>query len=48
MHLNPTLYPEDVWGHSISYQRGLYTDTKGSSWMGGLSFAVTKELSIYA
>jgi len=48
MHLNPTLYPEDVWGHSISYQRGLYTDTKGNSWMGGVSFAVTKELSLYA
>lgn len=48
MHLNPAAFPEDVWGHSISYQRGLYSDQKGDSWMGGLSFALTKELSVYA
>ncbi|MBL9203085.1 MAG: TonB-dependent receptor plug domain-containing protein [Opitutaceae bacterium] len=48
MHLRPDLYPEDVWGHSINYQRGLSTDQEGNSWMGGASFAVTKELSVYA
>jgi hypothetical protein len=48
MYLRPDLYPENEWGHSISYQRGLYSDQKGDSWMGGLSFALTKELSIYA
>jgi outer membrane receptor protein involved in Fe transport len=48
MHLQPTLYPEDVWGHSINYQRGLYTDQKGESWMAGASWAITKELSVYA
>ena len=48
MHLRPDLYPEDVWGHSINYQRGLSSDQEGNSWMGGLSYAVTKELSVYA
>ncbi len=48
MHLNPTAYPEDVWGHSINYQRGLSTDQEGDSWMGGVSFALTKEISVYA
>jgi outer membrane receptor protein involved in Fe transport len=48
MHLRPDLYPENVWGHSISYQRGIPSDQKGDSWMGGLSFALTPELSIYA
>ena len=48
MHLNPTAYPENVWGHSISYQRGLYSDQKGDSYMGGLSYAITKEISLYA
>ena len=48
MHLRPDLYPENEWGHSISYQRGLPQDQKGDSWMGGLSFALTPELSIYA
>ena len=48
MHLRPDLYPEDQWGHSINYQRGLSTDQKGDSWMGGLSFALTKEISLYA
>ena len=48
MHLRPDLYPENQWGHSISYQRGLPQDQKGNSWMGGLSFALTPELSLYA
>jgi hypothetical protein len=48
MHLNPTAYPENVWGHSISYQRGLKSDRKGDSYMGGLSYAITKEISLYA
>ena len=48
MHLRPDLYPESQWGHSIAYQRGLYTDQKGDSYMGGLSFAITKDISVYA
>jgi len=48
MYLRPDLYPESEWGHSISYQRGLPLDQKGSSWMGGASFAITPELSVYA
>jgi hypothetical protein len=48
MHLRPDLYPENEWGHSISYQRGLPLDQKGDSWMGGVSFALTPEISIYA
>jgi outer membrane receptor protein involved in Fe transport len=47
MHLRPDLYPEDQWGHSINYQRGLSTDQKGNSWMAGASFAITKDLSVY-
>jgi outer membrane receptor protein involved in Fe transport len=48
MDLRPDLYPENVWGHSISYQRGLRSDQKGDSYMGGLSYAITKDISIYA
>jgi len=48
MDLRPDLYPENEWGHSISYQRGLREDQKGDSWMGGASFAITPELSVYA
>jgi len=48
MDLRPDLYPENVWGHSISYQRGLRSDQKGDSYMGGLSFAITKDISVYA
>ncbi|PAW64187.1 MAG: hypothetical protein B9S34_13030 [Opitutia bacterium Tous-C1TDCM] len=48
MHLRPDLYPENEWGHSINYQRGLSSDQKGNSWMGGLSYALTKEISLYA
>ncbi len=48
MHFRPDLYPENEWGHSISYQRGIPSDQKGDSWMGGLSFALTPEISVYA
>lgn len=48
MDLRPDLYPENEWGHSIGYQRGLRQDQKGDSWMGGASFAITPELSVYA
>jgi len=48
MHKDAVAYPQDVWGHSISYQRGIPNDRKGNSWMGGASFALTKEISIYA
>jgi outer membrane receptor protein involved in Fe transport len=48
MHLDPVAYPENQWGHSISYQRGIPGVQKGDSWMGGASFALTKEISLYA
>jgi len=48
MHLDPVAYPENVWGHSIAYQRGIPSDRKGESWMGGVSFAITKDISLYA
>lgn len=48
MYKDPVAYPENVWGHSIGYQRGIPADYEGNSWMGGASFALTKEISIYA
>jgi outer membrane receptor protein involved in Fe transport len=48
MYKDPVAFPENVWGHSISYQKTIPLDQKGSSWMAGASYAVTKELSVYA
>ncbi len=48
MFLDPVKYPENQWGNSIAYQKTIGLDQKGKSWMAGASFAVTKELSIYA
>lgn len=47
MHLDPVAYPENVWGHSVNYQRTIPLDQKGESWMGGASFAVNKNLNVY-
>ena len=44
---NPDAYPEDVWGHSKSYQRTIPLEQKGRSAMAGASFALTRDLSVY-
>ncbi|MSU50211.1 MAG: hypothetical protein EXS37_14190 [Opitutus sp.] len=48
MITNPGAYPEDVWGHSKAYQQTIPLDQKGRSSMAGLSFALTKQVNIYA
>jgi hypothetical protein len=48
IHLDPVNYPESAYGYSAGYVRGLSNDRKGDSWMGGASFQVTKEISLYA
>jgi outer membrane receptor protein involved in Fe transport len=48
MHLDPVAYPEDVWGHSIAYQKTIPLDQKGRSAMAGASYALTKDVSVYA
>lgn len=45
---NPDAYPEDVWGHSKAYQKTIPLDQKGRSAMAGLSYALTKDVSVYA
>jgi hypothetical protein len=45
---NPDAYAEDVWGHSKAYQRTIPLDQRGRSAMAGASFAVTKDISVYA
>lgn len=48
MWKDPVKYPENVWGHSINYQKTIPLDQTGDSWMAGASFAITPELSAYA
>lgn len=48
MWQDPVKYPENVWGHSIAYQKTIPLDQTGDSWMGGVSFAITPQLSAYA
>ncbi|MEO7599660.1 MAG: TonB-dependent receptor [Opitutus sp.] len=48
MWKDPIKYPEDVWGHSINYQKTIPLDQTGDSWMAGVSFKLTPELSAYA
>jgi outer membrane receptor protein involved in Fe transport len=45
---DPAKYPENVWGHSISYQKTIPLDQTGDSWMAGASFKITEALSAYA
>ncbi len=45
---NPAKYPENVWGHSIAYQKTIPLDQTGDSWMAGASFAITPAISAYA
>ncbi|WP_438482234.1 TonB-dependent siderophore receptor [Oleiharenicola lentus] len=47
-YLNPSAYPEDVWGYSGNYARTNVYRRKGDSWMGGASFAITPTINIYA
>ena len=48
MWKDPVKYPENVWGHSISYQKTIPQDQDGTSWMVGASYAITPQLSVYA
>jgi len=48
MHLDPVAYPENVWGHSVNYQKTVPYDQSGDSWMAGASYAINKNLSVYA
>ena len=48
MLVHPDLYPEDVWGHSKAYQKTIPLDQKGRSAMAGASYALTKDVSVYA
>ncbi|WP_414660376.1 TonB-dependent siderophore receptor [Horticoccus sp. 23ND18S-11] len=48
MITNPGAYAEDQWGHSRAYQQTIPLDQKGRSSMAGLSFAVTKQINVYA
>ncbi|MEI6105656.1 MAG: TonB-dependent receptor plug domain-containing protein [Opitutae bacterium] len=47
MWMDPVKYPENVWGHSIAYQKTIPLDQTGDSWMGGASFAITEQISAY-
>ena len=48
MWKDPVKYPENVWGHSINYQKTIALDQDGKSWMAGASYAITPQLSAYA
>jgi outer membrane receptor protein involved in Fe transport len=46
---DPVTYPANEWGYGANYIKTLRVYKKyGDAWMTGLSFAVTKELSLYA
>ena len=46
---DPLTYPPDVWGYGANYIKTQRVYKKqGDAWMGGVSFAVTKELNLYA
>lgn len=44
----PATHPEDVYGYGYNYAKTNFLDQKGDSWMGGASFAVTKNVNVYA
>ena len=44
---DPTKYPAAQWGYDPTYVPTNYYDQKGSSWMGGASYAITRNLSVY-
>ena len=41
-------YPPSEYGYSAGYQASNFSTQKGDSWMGGLSYALTKEINVYA
>ena len=41
-------YPTSAYGYGPGYQNGEVGEQEGDSWMGGASFAVTKEINVYA
>ncbi|MCF7687907.1 MAG: TonB-dependent receptor, partial [Cephaloticoccus sp.] len=41
-------YPENVWSYSKNYSKTNWYKQHGDSWMGGASFALTKEINLYA
>ncbi len=45
---DPTKYPPTQWGYDPTYVPTNYYDQKGSSWMAGASYAITRNLSVYA
>ncbi|MDB6169578.1 MAG: hypothetical protein JWM88_2442 [Verrucomicrobia bacterium] len=45
---NPSLYPENEWGYNANYVKTNIYKRHGDAWMGGASFAVTKDISVYA
>ncbi len=47
-YLDTVQYNPSVYGFSPGYQESNFSVQKGDSWMGGLSYAVTKEINVYA
>lgn len=46
---DPATYPADVWGYGANYIKTQRVYKKnGDAWMGGVSFAITKDINIYA
>ncbi len=45
---DPAKYPESVYNYSGNYARTNFEKKSGNSWMGGASFALTKDISVYA
>ena len=41
-------YDPNFYGYSPGYQESEVSEQEGDSWMGGASFAVTKEINVYA
>jgi len=41
-------YPSDQYGYGAGYQKSEVSEQEGDSWMGGLSYAITKEINLYA
>ncbi|MDB6095213.1 MAG: hypothetical protein JWM32_2775 [Verrucomicrobia bacterium] len=47
-YLNPTMYPENEYGYNAYYVKTNVYKRHGDAWMGGASYAVTKDISVYA
>lgn len=44
----PSTYPQDVYGYDYNYAKTNFLNQKGDSWMGGISYAVTSQVNVYA